>query len=167
MPLRLTIEALALAGVSDFIIAATPRVAAEQQQALGGGSDVGVKISHVLIDESESVAQAIVRADEFLSNYATVVAAAGLHGAEERFADELNRAISASTGVTVFVERGAARFVDGLLVLHSRSRFVARQAVELHGTSAGFAELIEVGQTGGSFVAKSLECAVSVAEADG
>ena len=66
------------AGIRKIIVACTPNNAVELYQQLKDGSDFGVQLSYVLVDDATSIAQALVAAAEFRGQSGLLVAGGGV-----------------------------------------------------------------------------------------
>ncbi len=66
------------AGICKIIVACTPSNAVELYRLLRDGSDFGAQLSYVLVDDTTSIAQALVAVEEFRGQSGLLVAGGGV-----------------------------------------------------------------------------------------
>ena len=139
-----TVGCLASAGISTFILAATPESVSAFQDVLDDGSRFGARISYILLDDDGDLAQALSTGCEFISQSSVVIAGAGSYMASENFDIQLRYAVRRNKGVTILssADGCAGALTDGVAVADSRSHQIARQVLSDSGSSAGLSEIV-------------------------
>ncbi|RUO71757.1 glucose-1-phosphate thymidylyltransferase RfbA [Idiomarina ramblicola] len=96
------ISVLMLAGIRDILIISTPEDMEQYQRLLGDGSAFGVNFSYKIQPSPDGLAQAFLLAEEFIGSdpVCLVLGDNIFHG--QFFSDQLKRAVSRTSGATVF-----------------------------------------------------------------
>ena len=96
------ISVLMLAGINDILVISTPDDIAGYQRLLGNGGDFGVSITYAVQPSPDGLAQAFLIGEDFIgdSNVALVLGDNVFYG--QHFTGNLKRAVSRSSGATVF-----------------------------------------------------------------
>ncbi|WP_300319036.1 glucose-1-phosphate thymidylyltransferase RfbA [Idiomarina sp.] len=96
------ISVLMLAGIRDILIISTPEDMEQYQRLLGDGSAFGVNFSYKIQPSPDGLAQAFLLAEKFIGSdpVCLVLGDNIFHG--QFFSDQLKRAVSRTSGATVF-----------------------------------------------------------------
>jgi glucose-1-phosphate thymidylyltransferase len=96
------ISVLMLAGIRDILIISTPEDMEQYQRLLGDGSAFGVNFSYKIQPSPDGLAQAFLLAEDFIGPdpVCLVLGDNIFHG--QFFSDQLKRAVSRTSGATVF-----------------------------------------------------------------
>jgi glucose-1-phosphate thymidylyltransferase len=96
------ISVLMLAGINDILVISTPDDIAGYQRLLGNGGDFGISITYAVQPSPDGLAQSFLIGEDFIgdSNVALVLGDNIFYG--QHFTDNLKRAVTRSSGATVF-----------------------------------------------------------------
>jgi glucose-1-phosphate thymidylyltransferase len=96
------ISVLMLAGINDILVISTPDDIAGYQRLLGNGGDFGISITYAVQPSPDGLAQSFLIGEDFIgdSNVALVLGDNIFYW--QHFTDNLKRAVTRSSGATVF-----------------------------------------------------------------
>lgn len=96
------ISVLMLSGIKEILIISTPEDLPQYQQLLGSGEDLGVRFEYAVQPSPDGLAQAFIIGEQFIGQHPVCLVLGDniFHG--QHFSDQLKRAVSRTTGATVF-----------------------------------------------------------------
>lgn len=98
---------LMLAGIRDILVISTPRDLPQFESLLGDGSQWGLRLSYAVQQRPEGIAQALLIAEEFISNqHSALILGDNLFYGQD-LADTLQHASARPSGASIFAYRVA------------------------------------------------------------
>jgi len=98
---------LMLAGIRDMLVISTPRDLPQFEDLLGDGSKWGLNLSYAVQPRPEGIAQALIIAEEFISNRHTALILGDNLFYGQDLAEKLQQVSARPSGATIFAYRVA------------------------------------------------------------
>ena len=96
------LSVLMLAGINDILIISTPEDLPNFEKLLGGGKEIGIKLSYKVQPSPDGLAQAFILGEEFIGNDDVCLILGDNIYYGQGFSEKLKRASEQQVGATVF-----------------------------------------------------------------
>lgn len=97
-----SLSVLMLAGIKDILIISTPTDTAKYEHLLGDGSQLGIKLSYIIQEQPEGIAQAFIIGEKFIGKDSVCLILGDNIFYGHNFTNTLEEVVSSGSGATIF-----------------------------------------------------------------